>query len=124
MCAVQGDRHVVNCLEPHPYHTLLLATSGAAWECVYIPLKGCRFRGFAGNILLVYSTQWYEHAVDSPTCLLLQEWKGPVQMSACDSHWCLRGLHNVVGFGGYSGTHGNLLATPQLRSSQSVNQFG
>ncbi|GAB4820386.1 hypothetical protein N2152v2_007432 [Parachlorella kessleri] len=25
---VKGDRHVVNCLEPHPYHTLLLATSG------------------------------------------------------------------------------------------------
>ena len=25
---LQGDRHVVNCLEPHPFHPLVLATSG------------------------------------------------------------------------------------------------
>lgn len=37
---LQGDRHVVNCLEPHPHHILTLATSGGWVRCAALRCTG------------------------------------------------------------------------------------
>ena len=35
---LKGDKHVVNCLEPHPYLPATLATSGMAFTSVPFPV--------------------------------------------------------------------------------------